>query len=209
MLKRILVLSPHTDDGELGAGGTIARFLKEGIEVYYAAFSTCEKSVSKDFPNDILKKEVKEAITELGIPDKNLILFNYEVRNFPAVRQNILDGIINLNKKIKPDLVLVPSSSDTHQDHRVIYEEAIRAFKKLSSIWGYEHPWNNLSFTTDIFVRLSELDIDSKINALAKYKSQQSNSYFKSKYIRALAHTRGLQVDVEYAETFELIRWII
>ena len=41
--KKILVLAPHTDDGELGAGGTIAKFIESGSEVYYAAFSTAEE----------------------------------------------------------------------------------------------------------------------------------------------------------------------
>ena len=43
---RVLTLSPHTDDGELGCGGTIARFIDEGKEVYYIVVSTCEKSVA-------------------------------------------------------------------------------------------------------------------------------------------------------------------
>lgn len=206
MFKKILVLSPHTDDGEIAAGATIAKFIEEGKELFYVVFSTCEKSVPKDFPKNILKQEVKKATKVLGIPSNNLILFNYEVRDFPSFRQRILDDMIELNNKIKPDLVLVPSSSDTHQDHKTIYEEALRAFKKSSTIWGYEHPWNNLHFTTDIFVKLDEEHIKVKIAALAKYKSQHRNSYFKPDYIKALAYTRGVQIDVEYAETFELIR---
>jgi len=209
MFSRILVLSPHTDDGEIGAGGTIARFVEEGKEIYYVAFSSCEASVPKGFPEDVLKIECKKATSILGIKPENVILLEYEVRTFPLHRQEILDDMIALNRQIKPELVLVPSSNDIHQDHQVIYAEALRAFKKNASIWGYEHPWNNLSFTTDIFVKLEERHIKKKIDAMKQYESQNFRSYFDEKYIKALAYMRGTQVDYPFAETFELIRLLV
>lgn len=209
MFDKILILSPHTDDGEIGAGGTIARFVEEQKIIYYVAFSSCEVSVPKGFPEDALKNECKKATNILGIKHENVILLNYEVRTFPLHRQKILDDMIALNKQIKPDLVLAPSANDTHQDHQIIYEEALRAFKKTSSIWGYEHPWNNLTFTTDIFVRLEEKHIDKKIEAMRQYESQDFRPYFDEKYIRALAYTRGAQVDYLFAETFGLLRLLV
>ena len=208
-IDTILILSPHTDDGEIAAGGTIARFIEEDKEVYYVAFSSCEMSVPNNFPRDVLKTECEEATKVLGIKSKNLILLDYEVRTFPLHRQEILDDIIKLNNRIKPDLVLVPSSNDIHQDHQTIYKEALRAFKKNSSIWGYEHPWNNLTFTTDIFVKLEEKQIKKKIEALKAYKSQDFRTYFEERYIRALAYTRGTQVNFTYAECFELLRLLV
>ena len=207
--NKILLLSPHTDDGEIGAGGSIARFVEEGKEIHYVAFSSCELSVPKDFPENILKKECKKATEILCIKSENIILRGYEVRTFPLHRQQILGDMIALNKQIKPDLVLVPSSNDIHQDHQTIYREALRAFKKTSSIWGYEHPWNNLTFTTDIFVRLEEKHIRKKVEAMKQYESQDFRPYFDEKYIRALAYTRGTQVDYPYAETFELLRLLV
>jgi LmbE family N-acetylglucosaminyl deacetylase len=207
--NKIMILSPHTDDGEFGAGGTIVRFLEEEKEVYYIAFSSCEVSVPIDFPKDILKIECKKATNILGIKLENLIMLDYEVRSFPLKRQEILDDIIKLRNKIEPDLVLVPSSNDIHQDHQVINKEGVRAFKKSSSIWGYEHPWNNLTFTTDIFLKLEERHMEKKIEALKAYKSQEFRTYFDEKYIRALAYTRGMQVDFAYAETFELLRLLV
>ena len=155
------------------------------------------------------KTECKEATKVLGIKPENLMLLDYEVRTFPLHRQEILDDIIKLNNRIKPDLVLVPSSNDIHQDHQTIYKEALRAFKKNSSIWGYEHPWNNLTFTTDIFVKLEEKHIKKKIEALKAYKSQDFRTYFDERYIRALAYTRGTQVNFTYAEAFELVRLLV
>ena len=209
MFNQILVLSPHTDDGEIGAGGTIARFVEEGKEIYYVAFSSCEASVPKGFPEDVLKIECKKATSILGIKPENVILLEYEVRTFPLHRQEILDDMIALNRQIEPELVLVPSSNDIHQDHQVIYAEALRAFKKNASIWGYEHPWNNLTFTTDIFVKLEERHIKKKIDAMKQYESQNFRPYFDEKYIKALAYMRGTQVDYPFAETFELIRLLV
>ena len=53
--KNVIVLAPHTDDGEFGCGGTIAKLIGEGKNVYYVAFSTAEDSVPKHLPKDILK----------------------------------------------------------------------------------------------------------------------------------------------------------
>lgn len=209
MFSKILILSPHTDDGDIGAGGTIVRFVEEQKEIYYVAFSSCEVSVPEGFPEDVLKIECKKATEILGIQPENVILLDYKVRTFPLNRQEILDDMIELNKQIKPDLVLVPSSNDIHQDHQTVYSESLRAFKKTSSIWGYEHPWNNLTFTTDIFVRLEEKHIKKKIEAMNQYKSQDFRTYFDEKYIRALAFTRGAQVDYLLAETFELVRLLV
>ena len=61
-MKKVLVLAPHTDDGELGCGGTVARLLEEGCEVHFAVFSTCAESVPAGFPADELKTEFLSAM---------------------------------------------------------------------------------------------------------------------------------------------------
>ena len=81
MFDRILVLAPHTDDGEIGCGGTIARFVEERREVHYVAFSTARTSVRPDYPDNILEIEVKKATKILGIPPERLRLFHFPVRN--------------------------------------------------------------------------------------------------------------------------------
>jgi LmbE family N-acetylglucosaminyl deacetylase len=206
---KVLVLSPHTDDGELGAGGTIVRFIDEGKEVYYVVFSSCGASIPTGMPRDIVKRECLRATKILGVLRDRITLMDYEVRTFPEHRQQILDDLIKLKEKIKPDLVLAPSSSDTHQDHNTIYWETLRAFKKESSIWGYEHPWNNISFSTDIFIRLEQEHLERKLEALKCYKSQRNKGYFDEAYLRSLVYTRGAQVDWHYAEAFELTRLLV
>ena len=94
--RKVLVLAPHTDDGELGLGGSINKMAEEGADVTYIAFSTAEESVPKGFPKDILKTEVKNATTVLGIKPENLIVYNYQVRKLNYVRQEILEDLIRI-----------------------------------------------------------------------------------------------------------------
>ena len=204
----VLILAPHTDDGELGCGGTIARFVDEGYEIYYIAFSSARRSVPAGMPDDILRTEVRKAITVLGIPESNLILYDYDVRHFPARRQEILEDLIKLRLEIKPALIFCPSTTDIHQDHLTISQEAVRAFKK-QSILGYEEPWNNIVFTTRSFVQLKEEHLLRKIEALSCYESQRHRPYLNEETVRANAILRGSQLEGGFAEAFEVIRWMI
>lgn len=119
-MKTILVLVPHTDDGELGCGGTISKLIERGDNVFYAAFSVCEASVPAGMPKDILETEMKRATATLGIKEKNLIIFRYQVRHFDDRRQEILEDMVRLNNKIHPNIVFLPGANDIHQDHQVI-----------------------------------------------------------------------------------------
>lgn len=205
--QRILVLAPHTDDGELGCGGSINKFIEDGHEVFYAAFSACEISVPSHLPSDILITEVKQATQVLGILPENLFLYNYAVRTFSYHRQEILQDLIDLKNKINPNLVFMPSLADIHQDHATISQEALRAFKTIS-ILSYELPWNNISFNTTCFIPLNDRNVDSKAEALSKYVSQQHRPYANAEFIKGLARTRGVQISTHYAEVFEVVRWI-
>jgi LmbE family N-acetylglucosaminyl deacetylase len=207
-INSVLVLAPHTDDGELGCGGTISRLVESGKRVFYVAFSAAEESVRPEFPRDILRQEVKKATSALGIDSDDLIVLEYQVRRFPEFRQEILDDLIKLKKKINPDLVLLPSLHDTHQDHATIANEGYRAFKNVSML-GYEMPWNNPTFDTDCFVKLSEDNVLKKISALNCYDSQKHRTYATENFVRGLMSTRGAQVGTQFAEAFEVMKWVI
>ena len=204
----IIVLAPHTDDGEFGCGGSIAKFIEEGHNVYYIAFSTAKKSVPEGLPQDILEKEVKIATKRLGIKPENLIIYGFEVRKLNYMRQDILEELVKLKKQINPDLVFLPSPNDLHQDHYTVSMEGLRAFKQVS-ILGYEVPWNNINFQTQSFIRLNKSHVENKVYALDAYNSQKTRNYATKEFIYSLAKTRGVQVNTEYAEAFEVIRWII
>src|ERR687883_2068218 len=135
--ERVLVLAPHTDDGEFGAGGTMARLVEEGADVRYVAFSIATRSLPEGYAADTLAREVREATAELGIPEALLTVHDFEVRTFPEHRQEILELLVELWEEWKPEVVFQPSLNDVHQDHQVVAAEGLRAFKR-TTVLGYE-----------------------------------------------------------------------
>lgn len=205
--SRILVLAPHTDDGELGCGGSMARFVREGKDVFYAAFSLCHTSLPESWPPGTLREECKNATAHLGVKPQHLFYFDFEVRKFPEKRQEILETMVRLEKDVQPELVLMPSSFDQHQDHCVIYKEGLRAFKK-NNLLGYEQPWNQVKASTEFFIKLTEEDVNKKTEALQLYQSQRHRSYMQEDFIKSLARVRGIQAHAAFAEAFEVYRLI-
>jgi LmbE family N-acetylglucosaminyl deacetylase len=205
--SRTLVLGAHTDD-EFGCAGLIARLVETGTEVHFACFSACEESVPEGFDSDVLKREVLDAIEVLGIPRERFHLYDFRVRHFPANRQAILEELVVLKRQIEPDLVLLPSSSDIHQDHAVVAAEGIRAFKH-ATILGYELPMNTISFQHACFVRLEPRHLEVKIRHAAAYVSQQHRPYMSAGFLAGLATVRGVQMNAPAAEAFEVVRMVV
>lgn len=203
---KILALSPHTDDCEIGCGGSLYKHYALGHEIRHIAFSMAVKSIPPGFTKDATRKEVFEASRVIGATDVQI--HDFPVRDFPAYRQEILELMTAINKEFGPDIVFLPSTFDTHQDHQVITQEGFRAFK-YSTILGYEIPWNNLQFSTQAFVVLYKDQIDKKIKAVDTYESQKIRLFGGSDFIRTLATFRGNQIHTDYAEAFEVIRWIV
>lgn len=194
-----LILSPHTDDVELGCGGSLIKWDKLHIVV----FSLCEESILKGWDITSTQKEFIESMKTLKCDYE---LLHFPVRKFD--RQKVLEYLYGLNKKIKPDLVVCPSLNDIHQDHKVVAEEALRVFK--CSIIGYESPYNNRSFNPVYYERLEREHIDKKIELINIYKSQaaKNQDYFSDEFIRGLAKVRGTQIKSQYAEAFECYRFV-
>tara|TARA_Y100001954_G_C15795003_1_gene597138 strand:- start:32 stop:670 length:639 start_codon:yes stop_codon:yes gene_type:complete len=210
MKKKILFLSPHTDDVELGAGGTLCKYIENNYQIYWLVFSTAVESVPKGMPKNTLRLEFLNVIKKLGLNSKNFKIFDIPVRRFNEHRQSILESLINVRNSFKPDLVIGPSQYDIHQDHRVISNEMVRAFKSNCSILGYELPWNNPKFKSQYFEKIDKSLMDKKYEILKSYSSQISlnRNYFDKDFIFGLARTRGVQINSKYAEAYEVIRWI-
>jgi N-acetylglucosamine malate deacetylase 1 len=205
--RRVLVLAPHTDDGEFGCGGTMARLVEEGADVRYVAFSIATRSLPQGFAPDTLAREVADATAALGIPAENLSVHDFDVRTFPDHRQEILELLIALWNEWEPDLVFQPSLHDIHQDHQTVAAEGLRAFKR-TTILGYEIPWNNLDFAYQAYFALETRHIEQKAEALTRYASQQHRRYADPEYVWNLARTHGINVNREYAEVFQVYRLI-
>ena len=207
MSNNILVLAPHTDDGELGCGGTIAKYIENGDTVFYVAFSSCQDSIPEGYPKDVLEHELKNAMDVLGVKRENSRILDYPVRRFGEFRQNILDDMIKLERELHPKCVLSTSPRDIHQDHYVIAKEAMRAFKK-TTLFAYEVPWNNFEFHNQAFVTLEKRHIEKKVRAIACYDTQKNRPYTASDFTFGQARLHGAQIGREYAEVYEVIRWV-
>jgi len=201
----VLALGPHPDDVELGCGGLLARL--KGCKKHIRVFSDCEKSIPEGFTTEDLIAECHEAAALLGASCEVL---DFPVRDFPAQRQEILEALVGLNKELRPDVVLVPSSTDIHQDHRVIFEEAVRAFRTCT-VLGYEVSWSNKAHRPSLFVALGREDVEVKLSALRCYQTQAiGRSYFKDdEMFVAPLRVRGLQIRQLYAEAFEVLLGVI
>jgi LmbE family N-acetylglucosaminyl deacetylase len=191
----------------LGCGGTIARLVSAGAEVAVAAFSLAKESLPPGSAPDRLHGEFLCAMQTLGVDVQRTFVRDYPVRRFSIQRQELLDELVELRRKLRPDIVFVTSSTDVHQDHQVLHNEALRTFKD-NTLWGYELPWNSVRFTPQAFVLLAQEHLERKCAALNAYKSQfeLQRPYFSKEFIQSLARVRGMQVRSEYAEAFEVVR---
>jgi N-acetylglucosamine malate deacetylase 1 len=187
----VLVLSPHADDTEILCGGYVAKLVEEGNTVFSAVFcETPERNA-----------ELAKAANILGI--KKVLMLGYPLRHLNKRRQAILERLIYLRGKYKPDLVIQPCLNDFHQDHETVAKEGLRAFKGVNLI-GYEALWNNLNFEAQLFVGLSQKQLLKKTQAVMCYKSQKK-PYVDTKYIESLARVRGVQIGCEFAEAYSVI----
>jgi LmbE family N-acetylglucosaminyl deacetylase len=205
--SRVLVLSAHTDDAELACGGTIARLLATGAQVSVVAFSTAQQSLPASSASDRLRCEFLRAMAMLGVPAERTFVYSYPVRRLSHHRQEVLEELVKLKRELEPEVVLVTASTDVHQDHQVLHGESVRAFKDVT-LWGYELPWNHITFSAHAFVELERQHLDLKWKVLQAYESQieLQRSYFCREFIYGLARVRGEQVKAKYAEAFEVIR---
>jgi LmbE family N-acetylglucosaminyl deacetylase len=209
--KTILAISPHTDDVELSCGGSVAELTAHGCRVYYVALSDCQDTlVDSRFPFDTLAKECKSALKILGVKHKDISIFQHKNKFYCEEPRKIFETLEKLRDAIKPDLVFIPDVNQTHQDHKVVAEQAISVFRRKTSILSYEQPWNDLRFTPNYFIKLSDKSLSLKMKSIKEYKTQAAfkRGYLTREFICGLAATRGTQIDAQYAEGFKVVKLI-
>lgn len=206
---RILALSPHADDVELGAGGTLARMRQEGHEVHWVVLSTAGESQGGTDGDDRLAREFAASAEVLGVPVRARQVCGYRVRRFGERRQDLLEDLVGLRRDLQPGMVLAPAGSDVHQDHAVVAAEVVRAFKGQATILGYQLPWNQLQPRFTGHVRLQPEHLSTKQRMLACYASQRGKPYFDPAFIEGWARFAGVQAGCTYAESFEVVRWVL
>ena len=215
--KKVLILAPHMDDAEIGCGGLIAHFAHFAHVREFIFSSAAQSTIEAGHTVEQLENEHITAYQVLVQEEnkENIVFYkgskDIPVRHFPSHRQEILDEMVSLIGFFDPDIVLLPGTGDVHQDHQVIHDEGIRAFKGCS-ILGYEisHNYVNGSFRNDMYIPLSDDEMGRKIAAVECFETQRHRADRSGPdVIKALAMTRGAQIGVRYAEAYEVIRWVL
>lgn len=200
--KRIFFIGAHPDDIEIGAGALIAN-LKGKSEVFCVTLSDNQK-------NPLLKNVADEHIQSmriLGIDSDHDYLEKFETRRFKQSRQDILEYLFSLNKKHMPDVVFVHTDADLHQDHSVVTEESLRAFRG-TSLFGFDVIRSSHGFFPSLLIEVSEADVDKKIESLKAYKTYADKYYFSPELTRSILIRNGALAEKQFAEGFNIFRMV-
>ncbi|NLA80399.1 MAG: hypothetical protein GX853_06600 [Chloroflexi bacterium] len=198
--KSLLFMGAHPDDIELGCGAFLAG-MNGKAEIFCYTFSDNQKN--PDLPN--LVQEHANSMHVLGLRDDQFELGTFETRRVPDARQEILEKRIALRKKHRPEIVLVHTAQDLHQDHQIITQEAMRAFRG-TTVLGFDVLRSSYGFFPHFLAEVSEADVNKKIAALAEYKTYKDRYYFSPDIMRATAIRHGALAERPYAEGFDIIR---
>ncbi len=198
---KIMFLGAHPDDIELGAAGLLVR-LKDKNEIKLLVFSDCEEQPG----NQGITKEFEKSMEALGIGKEHYRLLNIPNTKFPENAEKIRGILEEERENWKPDIIVVHSINNIHQDHKTLAEEAVRIFRNQSIIM-YEDVKSTPRFQPVAFVSLTEEQLEKKIRSLECYETQKRRYYFDMEFIRALAKVRGKQMGFDFAEGFEVYRF--
>jgi LmbE family N-acetylglucosaminyl deacetylase len=198
--KRVLFIGAHPDDIELGAGAFIHHILPIS-DVLCLTLSDNQK-------NPLLKKVVDElqaSMQVLGVPAERVIVEKFATRDFPDLRQDILEYLLKIRREFKPDVVFVHSRADIHQDHNVATEEALRAYRG-TTVLGFDVVRSSYGFFPHFLVEVTAGDVDKKIEALAQYKTYTDKYYFDPALLKATMLRNGALAERPFAEGFDILR---
>jgi len=216
---KMLVIAPHPDDSILGAGGTMARFVKSGGEITVLTIAAHQPPLFSEDVFHLTIKEAQKALSLIGV--KNSIFQNIPALSVDKLEHHELNKIISdVLLKVCPDILLIPYL-DRNIDHSVIFQSAMVSSRAIGSkngisiIAAYEilssthsnAPHVEPNFTPNWVVDISEF-MDSKMEALSCCESQLGKfPHPRSREAsQALALFRGSQVGIAYGEGYHIIR---
>jgi len=195
-LPRILALGAHCDDIEIGAGGTLLSLAAAhpGMRVRAVVLTSTPDRAA----------ETRAALPQF-VPDAELDLTIHELPDgrLPQHWGAVKDILESVRRDTDPDLILAPSPTDAHQDHRLLGELVTTAFRD-HLVLGYEIlKWDGDVGRPGFYSPLSADRLARKIELLQKYyPSQHGRSWFDEESFRALARLRGVECHSPYAEAF-------
>ena len=196
---RVLCLGAHSDDIEIGCGGTILRSLaqRRNVEVWWVVFaaSPARRLEAERSAGMFLREAVK----------KEIVIRDFKESFFPYIGAEIKACFEELKRTISPDVIFTHFRDDLHQDHRLISELTWNTFRD-HLILEYEIiKYDGGLGSPSVFVHLSEEVCVKKIKYLLEnFQSQRSHQWFTEETFRAILRLRGVESNApdKYAEAF-------
>ncbi len=200
-MKRILAIGPHPDDIELGCFGTMAKFKKNGDEVSFLVLTKGEGGTEDD-------NRVEEAIESASLINASLYIEDLPDR-FISEGPETITIIEKYIKQLNPDAVFIPTTTDTHQDHRATFNASMVACRTVKQIYAYETPSTSRKFSPNYFVDITDF-IQLKVKAVKIHSSQGGKGYMADRAVEGLAEYRAFDIllNDRYVEGFDVIKVI-
>jgi LmbE family N-acetylglucosaminyl deacetylase len=196
---RVLCLGAHSDDIEIGCGGTILALLERypNVIVKWIVFSGNEERISEARASaDAFLSQAR---------GKEVVLKNFRDGFFPFLGGQIKEEFETLKREFNPDLVFTHFRDDRHQDHRLISDLTWNTFRN-HLIFEYEIPkYDGDLGHPNFFVPLGESVCSRKIrNLVENFKSQSQKQWFDEETFLAILRLRGMEANspTRYAEAF-------
>jgi LmbE family N-acetylglucosaminyl deacetylase len=197
----VLCLGAHSDDIEIGAGGTILGWIASGVrlEVHWCVLSTPGPRAAE--------AEASASAFLSGAASVTIDLARFRDGFFPYQGGEIKAWIEGLKAKVDPDLILTHRADDAHQDHREVQRLTRNLFRD-HLILEYEIPkWDGDLGQPNVYVPLTSQLLARKVELLlAHFGTQRPKDWFDVEVFRGLARLRGMECrsPERYAEAFVL-----
>jgi len=196
---KILCLGAHSDDLEIGCGGTILRFLESrpDIEMWWVVFSARDEREQEALRSAELFLQ--------GAVRKEVMTRSFRDGFFPYVGGQIKEFFEEMKRMVSPDLVFTHYRHDLHQDHRLISELTWNTFRD-HYILEYEIvKYDGDTGNPDTFVHLTRATCERKVSLIRQcFRSQSDHRWFSETTYYAILRLRGVQSNAPdgYAEAY-------
>jgi LmbE family N-acetylglucosaminyl deacetylase len=203
-VKNILCLGAHSDDIEIGCGGTLLKLIRDhdDLTIWWVVFSA-EGSRSRE-----ARASAKAFLN--GVPRKRIIVKRFRGSFFPYDGERIKEYFEEIKGAFAPDLVFTHYRDDRHQDHRTLSDLTWNTFRN-HLILEYEIPkYDGDLGTPNSFVRLDEAICRRKVEYLCQFFQTQSNKHwFAEETFLSLMRLRGMECASRFAEAFFCRKWVV
>lgn len=221
-MKKVIVVSAHPDDEVIGAGGTLLKHKHSGDEIYWLI--TTNVFETQGFSKERVEsrqEEINKVANRLGITK----VFKLGYPTMTLSSSSIINMVPEVSKvfsEVQPEIVYCLNRSDAHSDHRITFDAVMSCTKSfrypyIKRVLMYECISEtefapNLpekAFMPNYFVDISDF-MREKLEIMQIYESEIDQHPFPRslRNLEALATFRGASVGVEYAEAFQLIKFV-